>query len=60
MMGSILLLHIREPVSSGKCGKLISHECEWAFRYQFFAAGALWIGISHMFLLKLLKPFFAI
>jgi hypothetical protein len=35
----------------------ISHECEWAFRSQFFAAGAPWIWMSHTFVrLKLLKP----
>jgi hypothetical protein len=27
--GSLLLLQITEPISSGKCGKIISHECEW-------------------------------
>jgi hypothetical protein len=36
----LLPLLITEPVSSGKCGKIISHECEWVFRYQFLAAGA--------------------
>jgi hypothetical protein len=49
-----------EPVSRGKCGKIISHECEWAFCYQRFAAGALWKWISHILWHKLLKLFFAI
>jgi hypothetical protein len=31
---------------------------EWAFRYQFFAAGAPLNWISHIFWVKLLKPFF--
>jgi hypothetical protein len=31
---------------------------EWAFRYQFFAAGAPLNWISHIFWLKPLKPFF--
>jgi hypothetical protein len=57
MAGSLLLLHITEPVCSGKCGKIICCQCEWAFCYQFFAAGALWIEMSYMFLFKL-KPFF--
>jgi hypothetical protein len=47
-----LPLQITEPVSSGKGGKIISHECERAFRYQFFAAGPLYVGRSHIFLLK--------
>jgi hypothetical protein len=55
-----LPLQITEPVSTGKCGKFISKECEWAFCYQFFAAGALWKWISQIFQPKLLKPFFAI
>jgi hypothetical protein len=41
---------ITEPVSEGKCGKIISWECECAFCYQLFAAGALWIWISHNWL----------
>jgi hypothetical protein len=32
---------IKEPVSSGKYGKVISHESAWAFRYQCFT-GALY------------------
>jgi hypothetical protein len=52
MAGSLLPLQIIESVFSMKCGKMISHECEWAFRYQFFAAGALWIGIGQKILLK--------
>jgi hypothetical protein len=39
-------------LSSGKCGKIISHECEWAFHKQLFAAGALWIGRSCFILYK--------
>jgi hypothetical protein len=31
---------ITEPVSSRKIVENISYECEWAFRYQFFAAGS--------------------
>ncbi len=31
---------------------------EWAFRYQFFAAGAPLNWISHIFRLKSLKPVF--
>jgi hypothetical protein len=46
---------IPEPVSSGKCGKIISYECEWAFRYQFFAVEAPRVLISHIFLLEPLK-----
>jgi hypothetical protein len=46
---------IPEPVPSGKCGKIISYECEWVFRYQFFAAEAPCVLISHIFLLKPLK-----
>jgi hypothetical protein len=53
-----LPLKIIEPVSSGKCGKIISYKSEWAFRYQFFAAGAPLNWISHIFWLKPLKPVF--
>jgi hypothetical protein len=53
-----LLLKITEPVSSGKCGKIISYKSEWAFCYQFFAAGAPLNWISHIFWLKPLKPVF--
>jgi hypothetical protein len=60
MAGSLLPLQIIELASSRKCRKIISHECEWAFRYQFSSAGAIWMGISHIFLLKVLKPFFFI
>jgi hypothetical protein len=35
--GSLLPLQITEPASSGKCEKMISHQCEWAFHYHFFA-----------------------
>jgi hypothetical protein len=56
--GSLLLLQNKEPVFSRKCGKIVSHEYESAFRYQFFAAGAPRILISHIFWLKLLKLFF--
>jgi hypothetical protein len=38
--GSLLTLQIRELVSNGKYGKIISHDYEKAFRYQLFAAGA--------------------
>jgi hypothetical protein len=41
IVGSLLRLQFTEPVSSEKCG--ISHESELSFRYQFFAADALWI-----------------
>jgi hypothetical protein len=58
--GHPLKLQITELVTSRKCGKIISHECEWASRYQYIAAGAQWIGISQIFLLKLLNQFFAI
>jgi hypothetical protein len=57
---SLLPLQITEPVSSGKCGKMISYGFKWAFCYQFFAAGALLNWISHIFWLKSLKQFFAI
>jgi hypothetical protein len=57
--GSILLLQITEPVSSGKCGKNISYECEWAFRCQFFAAEAPCKLISYIFWLKPLKLVFS-
>jgi hypothetical protein len=57
-VGNVLPLQITEPVSSRKCGKIISHEYEWAFRYQFFAAGTLWILISHKFWLRPLEYFF--
>jgi hypothetical protein len=33
-------------------------ELAFCFCYQFFAAGAVWIGISHILLLMLLKLFF--
>jgi hypothetical protein len=46
---SILPLQITKPVSSGKCGKIITYEFEWAFRYQFFAGGAPFNWISHKF-----------
>ncbi len=39
----LLLLKIKEPVSSGKCGITFSPGClgfEWAFRYQLFVADA--------------------
>jgi hypothetical protein len=58
MAGSLLPLQVTKSVSSGKCGKIISCGFEWAFRYQFFAAGAPLICISHIFWLKPLKPFF--
>ncbi len=32
---------------SGKCGKIISHECERAFRYRLFAAWTQRIWINH-------------
>ncbi len=53
-----MLLKITEPVSSGKCGKIITYGFEWAFRYQFFAAGAPLNWISQIFWLKPLKPVF--
>jgi hypothetical protein len=37
---------------------MISYKSEWAFRYQFFAAGAPLNWISHIFWLKPLKPVF--
>ncbi len=43
---------------AGNVEKLSAHKCEWAFCYQFFAVGALWIGMSQIFLLKPLKPVF--
>jgi hypothetical protein len=58
MAGSLLSLQITDPVSSGKIGKNVSHECERAYRYQFFAAEAPCILISYIFWLKLLKPNF--
>jgi hypothetical protein len=58
MAGSLLPLQITELVSSGKCGEIFSHKCEWAFCYQFFSAGALQIGSSLIFWLKPLKPMF--
>jgi hypothetical protein len=36
----------------------ISYECEWAFCYQFCAAKAQCILMSHIFWLKPLKPNF--
>jgi hypothetical protein len=38
-----------EVVSSGKSRKIISHECGWAFHYQFFVAGAFWKLRSHIY-----------
>jgi hypothetical protein len=35
---------------------MIIYGSEWAFRYQFFAAGAPLNWISHIFWLKPLKP----
>jgi hypothetical protein len=58
MVGSLLPLQITEQVSSRKCGKIISHQCKWAFHYQFSAACALWIGMCQIVLLKPLKSFF--
>jgi hypothetical protein len=52
MAGSLLLLQIIEPVSSRKCGKIISHEYERAFRYNFFASGVLYIVTPHILALK--------
>jgi hypothetical protein len=46
--GSLLPPQDTEPVSNGKCGKIISHECEWTFRNQLFAAEAPWIWISQI------------
>jgi hypothetical protein len=40
--GSLVPLQITELVSSEKCSKIISHECEWVFHYQFFAADSQW------------------
>jgi hypothetical protein len=37
--GSLLPLQITEPVSSGKCWKIITYGFVWAFCYQFYAAG---------------------
>jgi hypothetical protein len=51
-VGSLLPQQIPELVSSGKCGKMINNECEWVFRYQFFAAEAPCVLI---FFLKSLK-----
>jgi hypothetical protein len=51
-------LQITKPVSSGKCGKIITNGFYWAFRYQFFAVGTLFNWISHIFWLKPLKPVF--
>ncbi len=50
-MGSLLLLQITELVSSGKCGKHVSYECEGAFCYQFLAAKAtcMYIAKQHIF-----------
>jgi hypothetical protein len=42
----------------GKAGKIISYKSEWAFRYQFFAAGAPLNWISHIFWPKTLKQVF--
>jgi hypothetical protein len=58
MAGSLLPLEITEPVSSRKCGKIISYKSERAFRYQFFAAGAPLNWISHIFWLKPLELVF--
>jgi hypothetical protein len=55
IVGSLLPQQFPEQVSSGKCGKIISYESEWAFSYQFFAAEAPHILISHIFLFKPLK-----
>jgi hypothetical protein len=52
-------------VNSGKPVAATNHKTgfqgemrEWAFRYQFFALGTPLNWISHIFWLKLLKPFF--
>jgi hypothetical protein len=58
IVGSLLPLQITKPVSSVKCGKIITYGFEWAFRYQLFAACAPLNWISHIFLLKPLKLFF--
>ncbi len=50
-MGSLLRLQITELVSSGKCEKHVSYECEGAFCYQFLAAEAtcMYIDKPHIF-----------
>jgi hypothetical protein len=57
-VGSLLPLQITKPVSSGKCGKIITYGFKWAFRYQLIAVGAPLNWISHIFWLKPLKPVF--
>jgi hypothetical protein len=57
-VGSLLALKITEPVSSGKCGKIITYGFEWAFRHQFFTAGAPLNWLSHIFWLKSVNPVF--
>jgi hypothetical protein len=49
----------QSKISSEKCVQFIYHECEWAFRYLFFAAGALSVWISHNVWLKLQNRFLA-
>jgi hypothetical protein len=44
-----LPLQITKQVSSKKCGKIITYGFEWAFHYQFFAAGALMNWICEIF-----------
>jgi hypothetical protein len=58
MVGSLLPLQITELFSNKKCRKIIIYEFEWAFRYQFLAVDALFIGIGHKFFLKPLKLVF--
>jgi hypothetical protein len=36
MTESLLPLQTKAPVSSRQCEKISSHECNWAYRYQFF------------------------
>jgi hypothetical protein len=57
-VGILLLLQITEPISSGKCGKMINYECKWAFRYQFFAADAQCMYIEKPHILVSAAGFF--
>jgi hypothetical protein len=57
-VNSVKPLQITKPVYSGKCGKIITYGFEWAFCYQFFAAGTPLNWIRHIFWLKPLKLVF--
>ncbi len=50
ILGSLLLLQIKEPVTSGTCWKIVSHGCEGLSAISFAAeAPRIWIGKIFLF-----------